>query len=67
MRTVQEIEASLPNLSIDELQHIERAIHDLYRVRRERIIYDDDYGIWTEQDQNSVAVEVFELLDKAKN
>ena len=67
MRTVQEIEASLPNLSIDELQHIERAIHDLYRVRRERIIYDDDYGIWTEQDQNSVAVEVFELLDKAEN
>ena len=67
MRTVQEIEASLPNLSTDELQHIERAIHDLYRVRRERIIYDDNYGIWTEQDQNSVAVEVFELLDKAEN
>ena len=32
-------------------QRIERAIHDLYRVRRERIIYDDNYGIWTEQDQ----------------
>ena len=67
MRTVQEIEASLPNLSTDELQRIERIIHDLYRVRRERIIYDDNYGIWTEQDQNSVAAEVFKLLDKAEN
>ena len=67
MHTVQEIEASLPNLSTDELQHIERAIHDLYRARRERIIYDDNHGIWTEQDQNSVAVKVFELLDKAEN
>ena len=67
MLTVQEIEASLPNLSTDELQHIERVIRDLYRARHETIIYDDDYGIWTEQDQNSVAAEVFELLDKAEN
>ncbi|MCG9133127.1 hypothetical protein J5I95_15730 [Candidatus Poribacteria bacterium] len=67
MRTVEKIMASLPNLSTDELQDIEQAIHDLYRVRRERIIYDDNYGIWTEQDQNSVAVEVFELLDKAES
>lgn len=67
MSTIQEITAALSNLSTDELQHIERAIHDLYRVRRERIIYDDNYGIWTEQDQNSVAAEVFELLDKAEN
>lgn len=45
----------------------ERAIHDLYRTRHETIIYDDDYGIWTEQDQNSVAAQVFELFDKAEN
>ena len=67
MRTVQEIEASLTNLSTDELRHIERVIRDLYQARCEHIIYDDNYGIWTEQDQNSVAVEVFELLDKAEN
>ena len=67
MRTIQEIEASLPNLSTDELQHIERIIRDLYRARHETIIYDDDYGVWTEQDQVSVAAEVFELLDKAEN
>ncbi len=67
MLTVQEIEASLPNLSPDELQRIERVIHNLYRARHEHIIYDDDYNIWTEQDQNSVAAAVFELLDKAEN
>ena len=67
MSTIQEITAALPNLSTDELQHIERVIRDLYRARHETIIYDDDYGIWTEQDQNSVAAEVFELLDKAEN
>ena len=67
MRTIQEITASLPNLSTDELQHIEQVICELYRARCEGIIYDDDYGIWTEEDQNSVAAAVFELLDKAEN
>lgn len=67
MSTIQEITAALPNLSTDELQHIERVIRDLYRARHETIIYDDDYGIWTERDQNSVATEIFELLDKSEN
>ena len=67
MRTAQEIEASLPNLSTDELRHIERVIRDLYRARHETIIYDDDYGIWTEQDQISTAAEVFESLEKVEN
>ena len=67
MSTIQEITAALPNLSTDELQHIERVIRELYRARHGTIIYDDDYGIWTEWDQNSVAVEIFELFDKAEN
>ena len=67
MRTIQEITAALTNLSTDELQHIKRVIRDLYRARHETIIYDDRYGIWTEQDQVSMAVEVFELLDNAEN
>ena len=67
MCTIQEITAALTNLSTDELQRIERVILDLYRARHETIIYDDDHGIWTEQDQNSVAAEVFALLDKSEN
>ena len=67
MHTIQEITAVLSTLSTDELHRIERAIHNLYRVRCEHIIYDDNYGIWTEQDQISVAAEVFELLDKSED
>ena len=39
-------------------------IRDLYRTRHETIIYDDDYGIWTEQDQVSTAAEVFQLFEE---
>ncbi len=67
MSTIQEITAALPNLSTDELQHIERVIRDLYRERHETIIYDDDYGIWTEQDQVSVAAEVFQVFEKEEH
>lgn len=64
---VQEITTALPSLSTDELCHIEQAIHNLYRTRRECIIYDDAYGIWTEQDQISGAAEIFKLLDKEED
>ncbi len=67
MLTMQEITTALQNLSPNELHRIERVIRDLYRARHETIIYDDSYGIWTEQDQVSMAVEVFELLDKSDN
>ena len=67
MRTIEEITAALTNLSTDELQHIERVIRDLYRDRHETIIYDDDYGIWTEQDQVSVAAEIFQLFEKEED
>lgn len=67
MSTIQEITAALQNLSTDELQHIEQAIHNLYRTRDDYIIYDDNYGIWTEQDQILVAAEVFELFDRSDN
>ena len=67
MRTIQEITEALTNLSTGELQHIERVIRDLYRDRHETIIYDDDYGIWTEQDQVSVAAEIFQLFEKEED
>jgi len=67
MHTIQEITAVLSNLSTDELHHIERTNHNLYRARCEHIIYDDDYGIWTEQDQISAAAAVFNLLDKEED
>ena len=67
MSTIQEITAALQNLSTEELLRIEQAIHNLYRNRDVHIIYDDDYGIWTEQDQNLAAAEVFKLFDRSDN
>ena len=64
MSTIKEIEASLPSLSTDELHHLERVIHALYRARNEPIIYDDAYEVWTVHNQMSAALEVFELLDR---
>jgi hypothetical protein len=63
MSTVAEITNALPELSTEELQTIERALISIYRQRRTGIIYDDAYGVWTEEDQASAAAGVFALMD----
>lgn len=63
MKTVAEIEATLPEMPTAELHHIEVTIHGIYRRRHERVIYDDAYGVWLEDDQTSAADEVCSLLD----
>jgi len=63
MSTVAEITNVLPDLSTEELQKIERALISIYRQRRTGIIYDDAYGVWTEEDQVSAAGQVFALMD----
>jgi len=63
MSTVAEITNVLPDLSTEELQKIERALISIYRQRRTGIIYDDAYGVWTEEDQISAAGQVFALMD----
>ncbi len=64
MSTVAQITNSLSNLSTEELQQIERALISIYRQRRSGIIYDDAYGVWTEENQAAAADEVFCMLDK---
>jgi hypothetical protein len=64
MKAVAEIEAKLPDLHTEDLYHIECVIHELYRRRNERVIYDDAYGFWMTEDQTSAAAEVFALFDK---
>ena len=51
---------ALLKLNPDEVHSADRSCH-------EHIIYDDDYGIWTEQDQISVTAEVFQLLDEEED
>jgi hypothetical protein len=61
--SVTEITNALQGLSTEELQTIERALISVYRQRRSGIIYDDAYGVWTEEDQISAASQVFALMD----
>ncbi len=67
MTTLKDIIRTLPRLTTDELQFIELAIHKLYRIRGVNILYDDAYGIWTEQDQNNAALRIFELIDNTED
>ena len=64
MKTMVEIETKLPDLSTEELHHIECEIRELYRKRNDRVIYDDAYGLWINEDQISAASEVFVMFDK---
>ena len=63
MSTVTEITNALANLKDDELREVERALISIYRQRKTGIIYDDAYGVWTEEDQMSVADQAFILMD----
>jgi len=63
MSTVAEIEAALPKLKTEELMRVEAAVHRLQRQRGVGIIYDDAYGLWTEDDQVSVAAEAWKMIE----
>ena len=67
MSTVAEIQAALPKLENEELRQVEQAVRQLYRQRKAGIIFDDAYGIWTEDDQVSAAAEIFQMLDGEEN
>ena len=64
MSSVAEIREALAKLSTAELREIEEAVRSQYRSRKDAILYDDIYGIWTEDDQASVAAEAFALMDR---
>ena len=63
MCTVSEIRTALPQLSDEDLREVEAAIRQQFRARKIGILYDDAYGIRTEDDQTSAAAEAFGLMD----
>ena len=66
MSTVAEIADALPKLNDVELRQVERALISIYRQRRGGIIFDDAYGVWTEEDQMAAADQMFQLMDTAE-
>ena len=67
MSTVSEIRAALPNLTPEELQAVDVALREQFRQRKIGILYDDAYGLWTEEDQASAAAEAFALMDREED
>ena len=53
----------MPLLTSGELQAVEAALREQLRSRKTGILYDDAYGLWTEEDQVSVAAEASALMD----
>jgi len=66
MSTVTEITSALGDLTTEELQQVERALISIYRQRKTGIIYDDAYGVWTEEDQSAAAAQAFALMEEAE-
>jgi hypothetical protein len=64
MSTLAEIESALPQLTNEELMRVEAMLHATQRQRGVGILFDDAYGVWTEDDQASVAAEAWADLDK---
>jgi hypothetical protein len=64
MSTVSEIRTALPGLTTEELRAVDAALREQFRGRKIGILYDDAYGLWTEDDQASAAAEAFALMDQ---
>ena len=62
--TVREIRTALPRLTTEELRAVDAALREQFRARKVGILYDDAYGLWTEEDQASAAAEAFALMDQ---
>jgi hypothetical protein len=67
MSTVSDIQAALPRLTVEELRAVDAAIRQQFRARKLGILYDDAYGLWTEEDQASAAAEAFAVMDQGEN
>lgn len=61
---MSEIQAALPLLTVEELQALDVALRDQFRARKLGVLYDDAYGLWSEEDQASAGAEAFALMDR---
>jgi hypothetical protein len=66
MSTVADIEKALANLTDEDLRRVEVSLHQLQRKRGVGIIFDDHYGVWTEDDQTSAVAEAWGSYDAAE-
>jgi spermidine synthase len=63
MSTVAEIAGALPKLSNAELREVEQLVLQSYRDRRLGIVFDDAYGLMTEDDLRAIQDEALRVID----
>jgi hypothetical protein len=63
MSTVAEIAGAIPKLSNQELREVEKLVLQSYRDRKVGIIFDDAYGIMTEDDLRAIQEEALRIID----
>lgn len=63
MSTVAEIAGAISQLSNDELPEVEKLVLQSYRERKIGIIFDDAYGIFTEEDLRAMQEQVLRVID----
>ena len=66
MKTAAEIIKVLPSLTAKELQTIERQLIEIYRQRKQGIIFDDAYGVLTEAEHMTAIGETKATFDAAE-
>ena len=67
MSTVADINLALDKLDVAQLLQVEGRINALQRQKSSGIIFDDDYGLWTEEDQASAAAQAWEVLEAGES
>jgi hypothetical protein len=67
MKTIAEIEAALPGLTIEELLQVQGAIRRQLLHLGESIVYHDAYGTTTQRELIASADEAFQAYDKAES
>ena len=63
MSTVAEINETIHHLTNDELRAVERRLLQEYRDRKVGIIFDDSYGMLTEEDLRAVQEQALRVID----
>lgn len=66
MSIVEEIKKALRGLNNEELQQVERELISLYRQRNAGMMFDDAYGVLTEEQWMASVGETWVMLDKAE-
>jgi hypothetical protein len=66
MKTMTEIIKVLPSLTTKELQNVERQLIEIYRQRKQGIIFDDAYGVLTEEEHMAAIGATWGTLDEAE-